>query len=262
MARVNPEPKPSSGDYRQRLYADYSANFGGAKPLNPEVQFRQFERCYEGRLPAKESRIGDLGCGRGEWLAWLRGKGFAQLWGVDGSPSDAAVARSQNPGVEVVEGGICEALQSKPGQFDLLHAKDVIEHLRRDELLDFLDACRAALEPGGQLWLLTFNAQSPLASATRYGDLTHEIGLTPTSMRQLLAAGGFVVESVQGIHVCPRTLGGRARSVVWRAFAACARLLLRARHGGAQDQGVDTFSPDPDLFAIGRKPFSAASPPA
>jgi len=259
---VNPEHRADAAGYRARLYARYSANFGGVKSLDPEIQFRQFERCYAGRLPGAASAVGDLGCGKGEWLAWLRSKGCTNLWGVDGSPSDAAIARSQNPGIEVVEGGIFEALRNKTSGFDLLHAKDVIEHLRRDELFEFLDACLLALRPGGQLWLLTFNAQSPLASATRYGDLTHEIGLTPTSMRQLLAAAGFEVVAVRGIHVCPKTVGGFLRKIIWRGLAILAGLLLHARHGGKTEGNVETFSPEPDLFAVARKPLNASSPVA
>lgn len=255
-----PESKNAPGDSRRRLYAQYSANFGSAKPNDPAVQFRQFEICYGGRLPGTSSAIGDLGCGKGEWLAWLRSKGRTDLWGVDGSPADAAMARSQNPGVEIVQGGICEALREKAACFDLLHAKDVIEHLQRDELFAFLDACRVALKPGGQLWLLTFNAQSPLANATRYGDLTHEIGLTPTSMRQLLAAAGFAIGSVRGIHICPRTVGGFMRKILWHAFAIPAGLLLRARHGGVADENVETFSVAPDLFAVAKKPPVTSGP--
>ncbi|MEQ1850410.1 MAG: class I SAM-dependent methyltransferase [Chthoniobacteraceae bacterium] len=251
------EPKDPPADYRRRLYADYSANFGAAKLLNPELQFPQFEICYQTDFPAAGGAVGDLGCGKGEWLAWMRSKGCTKLWGVDRSPSDAAIARKQNPGIEIVESGICEALREEPATFDLLHAKDVIEHLKPDELFEFLDACRWALKPGGHLWLLTYNAQSPLANATRYGDLTHEIGLTPTSMRQLLSAAGFEVVAVRGIHTCPRTIGGFIRKWMWRAFGLIAGVMLRARHGGNADGSVDTFSPDPDLFAIARKPLSA-----
>ena len=200
---------------------------------------------------------GDLGCGKGEWLAWLRMKGLASLWGVDCSPGDLAIARAQNPGIEFVQDGISEALQREPSRFDLLHAKDLIEHLKPDELFAFLDACSSALKPGGQLWLLTFNAQSPLAGATRYGDFSHEIGLTPTSIRQVLTAAGFEVVSIRGVHVCPGTAGGVARKAIWRIFGGIARLLLRARHGGAAPAGIDAFTAAPDLFAIARKPAAS-----
>lgn len=244
---------PPQTDCRDRLYKAYSANFGAAKPADPAIQFRQYEISYHGLVPSASTVAGDLGCGKGEWLAWLRTKGLTALWGVDRSPGDLAMARAQNPGIEFVEDGISEALRTQPGRFDLLHAKDLIEHLKPDELFAFLDACSSALKPGGQLWLLTFNAQSPLASATRYGDFSHEIGLTPTSMRQVLTAAGFEVVSIRGVHICPATAGGFVRKWIWRIFGGFARVLLRARHGGAAPAGIDAFTAAPDLFAIARK---------
>ncbi|MEO6741099.1 MAG: class I SAM-dependent methyltransferase [Chthoniobacteraceae bacterium] len=244
-------------NYLDRLYRNYSANFGAAKPVDPAIQFRQYEVAYGGMVPAASTVAGDLGCGKGEWLAWLKTKGLAALCGVDRSPGDLAIARAQNPGIEFIEDGICEALCAQPGRFDLLHAKDLIEHLNPDELFAFLDACTAALKPGGQLWLLTFNAQSPLAGATRYGDFSHLIGLTPTSMRQVLTAAGLEVVSIRGVHVCPATPGGFVRRWIWRIFGGVARVLLRARHGGAAPAGIDAFTAAPDLFAIARKPAAS-----
>ena len=247
-------PQPEKPTYRQRLYARYSEHFGGAKAVDLPVQFRQFEACYRGRLPASPCVIGDLGCGKGEWLAWLRSKGCTELWGVDGSAGDVAIARGHNPGIELVQGDACEALRGRPASFDLLHAKDVIEHMRPDELFDFLDACRAALKPGGSLWLLTYNAQAPFANVTRYGDFTHEIGLTPSSMAQVLSAAGFTVDRVDGIHICPATPGGIARKILWKMMTPFFRLLLKARHGrGAAREGVDVLATNPDLFAVAGK---------
>ena len=241
-------------DSRARLYERYSENFGGGKPLELHVQFRQFAACYRGLLPPAASVIGDLGCGKGEWLAWMRGEGRAQLCGVDVSASDLAVARGHLEGVELIEGDIVAALRDRPAHFDLLHAKDVIEHLAPEKLLAFLDACRAALKPGGQLWLLTFNAQSPFANATRYGDFTHEIGLTPSSFAQVLSATGFHIARITGIHVCPATFSGRLRRAVWAAATPFFRLLLKARHGrGPSRAGVDILATEPDLFAIASK---------
>ena len=254
MSPGTPAPQP---DCRDRLYNAYSANFGAAKLSDPAIQFRQYEISYRGLVPPASAVAGDLGCGKGEWLAWLRTKGLTALCGVDRSPGDLAIARAQNPGIEFIEDGIAAALQRQPRRYDLLHAKDLIEHLKPDELFAFLDACSSALKPGGQLWLLTFNAQSPLASATRYGDFSHEIGLTPTSMRQVLTAAGFEVVSIRGVHICPATKGGFVRKWIWRVCGAIARVLLRARHGGAAPEGIDTFTAAPDLFAIARKPAAS-----
>ena len=252
---MNREPTNPPRDYRLRLYEAYSANFGEGKRFDPGVQFRQYETCYGSMLPGVNSAVGDLGCGKGEWLAWLQTQGFGNLWGADWSAEDAAIARSHSPGISIEEGDILRKLRENRGRFDLLHAKDVIEHLRPDELFEFLDACRFALKPGGALWLLTYNAQSPFANVTRYGDFTHEIGLTPSSMGQVLSAAGFTVERVNGIHVCPPTPGGIARKLLWKMLTPFFRLVIKARHGGAGSAGsFDALATEPDIFAIARSP--------
>ena len=224
---MNREPTNPPRDYRLRLYEAYSANFGEGKRFDPGVQFRQYETCYGSMLPGVNSAVGDLGCGKGEWLAWLQTKGFGNLWGADWSAEDAAIARSHSPGISIEEGDILRKLRENRGRFDLLHAKDVIEHLRPDELFEFLDACRFALKPGGALWLLTYNAQSPFANVTRYGDFTHEIGLTPSSVGQVL----------------------------WKMLTPFFRLVIKARHGGAGSAGsFDALATEPDIFAIARSP--------
>jgi hypothetical protein len=80
-------------------------------------------------------------------------------------------------------------------------------------------------------------------------------------MRQLLSAAGFEIVSVRGTHTYPRTIGGFIRKWIWQVFGVVAGFLLRARHGGAGEENVETFSVKPDLFAVARKPLSASAPP-
>lgn len=242
--------------YRDILYRNYSASFEGQKALDAGMQHAQYEATYDHLPPDRSSSIADLGCGKGEWMAWMSSKGFTQLTGVDLSPSDLAIARQNAPARQWVEENVITFLESNTAAFDLLHAKDIIEHFTKDEFIRFLSAAKNALKPGGELWMLTFNAQSPMSSATRYGDFTHEIGLTPASMAQCLRACGFMIVSVRGVHYCSASVGGRLRHLLGRLFFGVARLLLRVRHGnGTQNASVDLHSTLPDLFGrAGTKP--------
>lgn len=239
--------------YREILYRDYSAHFGSSKRSKPELQFSLYAQCYRDLPASREAVIGDLGCGQCEWLLWLRTLGYTNLWGVDYSEDDLRGGRER--GLEnLAQGDALAALKEMPARFDLLHAKDVVEHLTRDELFAFLEACRRALKPGGHLWLLTFNAQSPLANAVRYGDLTHELGLTPNSMAQALRAAGFQAIGVHGIHICPPTTTGRLRSALYRLMKPLYRFSLALRSGAGSGDGFDPLTVEPDLFATGQTP--------
>lgn len=242
--------------YRDILYRDYSASFGGQKALDAGVQHAQYAATYDSHLPADRGiTIADLGCGKGEWLGWMAANGFSKLTGVDLSPSDLAIARQGDPTRTWVEENVISFLESKNNAFDLLHAKDIVEHFTKDEFIRFLTAAHAALRPGGTLWLLTFNAQSPLSAAIRYGDFTHEIGLTPASMAQCLRACGFIQISVQGHHYCSQSRSGKVRRVLGRIVFRLARVLLKVRHGSNPDAGeVDLHCTQPDIFTRAHRP--------
>ena len=248
-------------NYRDILYADYSASFGQSKRFEPQVQFGVYAGTYPPPACAKDAEILDVGCGKGEWLAWLKQQGFTRLSGVDVSPSDMAQSQTWLEGVTLVQDRTEAFLEGKAEAFDLIHGKDVVEHMTKDEFIAFLQLARAALRPGGQLWLLTFNAQAPLAGAVRYGDFTHEIGLTPSSMAQCLRACGFGSVSVRGTHYCSKSLSGRSRWLLSQPVHCLARLMLRLRHGGGgMEGGVDALSPLPDMLAVATKPCTAKLP--
>lgn len=240
--------------YRDILYRDYSASFGGQKALDVSVQHAQYEATYDQLPPKREAIIADLGCGKGEWLAWMAAKGFSKLTGVDLSISDLAIARQNDSSRTWIEENVITFLESHTAAFDLLHAKDIIEHFTKDEFIRFLTSAKNALKPGGELWLLTFNAQSPLSSAIRYGDFTHEIGLTPASMAQCLRACGFKHISVQGRHYCSKSTSGQIRRVLGQIVFQISRFLLKIRHGDApKERAIDLHCTQPDLFTMACK---------
>ncbi len=242
--------------YRDVLYRDYSASFGGRKLHDPATQHAQYDATYPVRPADHSCAVADLGCGHGEWLGWMAAQGFGNLTGVDGSEADLASAKQHGRAeTRWVQGDATTFLEAHAGSFDLVHAKDVIEHMTKDEFIRFLQAAHGALRPGGQIWLLSFNAQSPLSAATRYGDFTHEGGFTPTSLAQCLRACGFGGVRVEGRHYCSGSLGGQVRRLLAAVFYRGCRVVLKLRHGaGGAREGVDAFTTLPDLFAAGVRP--------
>lgn len=235
--------------YRNILYSNYSASFGDQKTLDVSVQYAQYESTYHHLPSERDAPVADLGCGKGEWIGWMNSKGFTSLTGVDLSESDLAIAKSSGTPCTWVYDNVTSFLESHEAAFDLLHAKDIVEHFTKDELISFLIAAKRALKPGGKLWLLTFNAQSPLSSTTRYGDFTHEIGLTPSSISQCLRACGLGQITVQGRHYCSDSTSGKLRRYLGMLMYGFARFALQLRHGkAAPNPSIDLQCTEPDLF--------------
>lgn len=231
---------------KHHLYEEYSAHFARGKTYCPELQYSIYEDVYRARISRLENlAILDLGCGKGEWLSWLRQQGAQHLTGVDLSND----VRHGPDGITLVQSDVFDFLQQEGPSYDIIHAKDLIEHLTAEEALAFCQAALKRLRPQGELWLLTFNAQAPFASATRYSDLTHKLGLTPESGSQLLRASGYVDVRFEGIHPCPRTFKGKLRKLLNRPVAFFSRALIVLRHGGRG--GYADCSPD--IFLRGRR---------
>jgi ubiquinone/menaquinone biosynthesis C-methylase UbiE len=106
-----------------------------------------------GRLD--QGRVLDVGCGTGRPAEELAKRG-ARVWGVD--PSEAMLARARErhlPG-----GGVkrarAERLPFKPGWFDGVVMRQVVQHVDRPAA--FAEALRV-LRPGGRLAIATFHPE-------------------------------------------------------------------------------------------------------
>lgn len=94
-------------------------------------------------------RVLELGCGEGRTGAYLKSTGLAsEVVGVEFDPMSAELARTRLDEVFV---GDLDVFDAFPGEFDLILAADVIEHLKDP----WASAARFLnhLKPGG--WLVT-----------------------------------------------------------------------------------------------------------
>ena len=179
----------------------------------------------------------DLGCGDGRLLHALRTLGFTRLAGVDASSEQIALARRVAP--EAAVGDLFEALADFPeNHFGLVTLFDVIEHLRKDEILRCASLIHRKLKPGG-VWLCHLpNGDSPLVGAVQAGDFTHETLLNPRSAQNLCAVAGFTGFEAREHLGASRSLAGTARAVAWR----CVRLTIQGWNL------IETGSPGSGIF--------------
>jgi len=227
--------KKSKSPDRAWLYENYVTAFKGQRTLglrSPTGECSRMFQYYRKKLGPwlaqypKNGKVADLGCGSGLMLDVLKDFGFRDLQGIDLSSEQAALARRNHPKVE--NGDLLEFLQKNKSCFSLLVCFDVIEHLRRDELISFFRLSQRALLPGGGLILQTPNGDSPLAGQVIYGDLTHETILTPTSLSHALLGAGFSRLQFQEHEPDRSRPVGAARWLVWRILRlayACLHLV-------------------------------------
>jgi O-antigen chain-terminating methyltransferase len=136
------------------------------------------------------SDVLDVGCGRGEFLELLRGRGISAR-GLELNHEMVEVSRAR--GLEVAEGDAVGYLVGlDDGALGGLFASQVVEHLEADYLLRFLELAFLKLRPGSKIVLETLNVDSWSAFFGPYlRDITHAHPLPPDTLGFLLRASGF-----------------------------------------------------------------------
>ena len=162
------------------------------------------------RTPLDGKTTLDVGCGAGLLAEPLARLG-ARVTGIDASPEVIAIARDHAATMGLEIDYRVGDVQQLEGQFDLVTAMEVIEHVADPGA--FVKALSNRLAPGGLLILSTPNATgwSRLLMITLGEGLgkiprgTHDFDkfIAPDAMKQLLSGAGLKCLDVEGIAWSP-----------------------------------------------------------
>jgi SAM-dependent methyltransferase len=178
---------------------------------------RRYQSQYVEVFPAG-SRVLDLGCGEGVFLALLRDAGRNGV-GVDSSAVDLAPARAK--GLEVVESDALAYLQRQDATFDGIFCAHLIEHLPPAVAVQLLTDAHRALRPGGRLVLITPDARDLEVMTERFWlDLTHVRPYPELLLVRLCGALGYEVERSGND---PRSARGDSKEARKEAFYRALR---------------------------------------
>ncbi len=119
----------------------------------------------------KGERVLDVGCGRGEFLELLAGKGCLAE-GVDSDPGMVAACRGK--GLSVHKEDAFAFLRSKPEVYDGVFASNFVEHFSPAQVADLFRAAHRALRNGGKLLIAVPNPESMIVHLYEFWrDATH-----------------------------------------------------------------------------------------
>jgi len=241
----------TTGSFKARFYESYASTHTlHRKPAPTAEGFAAKAGAWDARLgsllpPEHGARIIDVGCGSGSLVWWLQARGYENAQGIDVSAEQVELALSA--GVRHVSvADLRPWLSAHPGTYDLIFLRDVIEHFDRSDTVELLELVRTSLSGGGRVVLQVPNAESPFFGRVRYGDFTHEMAYTPTSLTQLFGVVGLAVERFMPVvPVIPRarTL---PRYALWKAVEFFYRVL------GFAEGGEFSRIVTQNLIAVGR----------
>ncbi len=152
---------------------------------------KNFDQVYSSYMPRdKNASILDVGCGGGHFLYYLKTKGYNNFKGIDISVQQVAFCK-QKIDAETINADAFDFLNKHKQEFDLIVSHDVLEHIKKENVIEFLKLIHGALKPGGKVFLRTPNCGNPMSIRLRYADFTHEFCVTEKSFFQILYMAGF-----------------------------------------------------------------------
>ncbi len=162
----------------------------------------------------------------------LEDQGYSCLEGIDCSPFQVEYRISS----KVHRGDALTLLRGKKdASLDVVIAFDVIEHLNKDELLEWIREVHRVLAPQGRWILHTPNASGLFGNRVRYGDLTHESAFTVESLRQLGEIAGFRSLRVSEDKPIIHGLSSGIRRIIWEIARLPLLLVWIAETGDWRD---------------------------
>jgi len=182
----------------KEVYSRYYEHF--VRLNSPTEEFfrsvaKSYAAWYKSFLPPnKNARVLDIGCGMGHFLYFLRSQGYSNFSGIDISEQQVDFVK-ENISENAVVADAFDFLK-EDGLFDVIAINDVIEHIPKERLLEFLHLVFNSLENEGVVFIKTDNMSNPFGLRGRYMTITHEIGFTEHSLFEVLNVVGF-----QNIHL-------------------------------------------------------------
>ena len=176
----------------------------------------------------KEACVLDFGCGFGQVIQALKALGYSRTEGADIEP--AAIAHGMASGHIVSDlRASDDFFEARRGQFDVIIAQHVLEHIAKGEVVHTVQRLRGLLRPNGKLIVAVPNGQAFTGAYWAYEDVTHETLYTAGSIYHVLRAGGF--SDVQFLDIdCTAGLGpvkATIRRAGWSLFSFYYKLMCR-----------------------------------
>lgn len=223
-------------NYKNRLYKNYvSTHILPRKGRATLDEFKHRSLIYQKRfgrfLPQeKSSKIIDVGCGNGSVVWWLQKNGYTNTEGID--ISFEQIEFGQKLGLRnIKQVDVREFLKDKKAFYDAIFLRDLLEHFNKEEMIEVLDLCYLCLKDKGIVIIQVPNAKSPFFGRIRYGDLTHEIAFSTSSLSQLLRMIGF--NEIRFFSTAPIIFGAKSfiRYVLWKIIESFYKFVLSVELG-------------------------------
>jgi SAM-dependent methyltransferase len=164
-------------------------------PSNIEKGYTSFAKFYRHNylkhVPAqKDAQILVISCGPGYFVNLLKNEGYSNVTGIDSFEEKIKYARQRNLNCEVANA--FEYVEARKDEFDVIFCEQELNHLTKDEMIEFLNLCWNAMRPGGVLIAHGLNGANPITGSESLAqNFDHYNTFTEYTLRQVLEYTNF-----------------------------------------------------------------------
>lgn len=150
-----------------------------------------YRKNYLPRFPdRKDANILVISCGPGYMIDLLNKEGYANVLGIDSVQKQVDFAKSK--GLNSENQRAFEFLANNVETYDVIFCEQELNHLTKEEILEFLGLARDALKPGGTIIVHGLNGANPITGAECLAqNYDHYNSFTEYSIKQVLEYTDF-----------------------------------------------------------------------
>ena len=233
--------------YRKIMYERYLSSVN-ITMLELEENFNRdmvLQKEIENTIPKdKNANILDLGCGYGSFLHTLQKREYKNLFGVEIGEEENRFLNSK--GLHVSKLCILEFLKSDIKTYELITLFYVLEHFKKDEIVEILPLLKNRLNDNGKLIVRLPNGEAIFKGSIMYGDFTHETYLTKRSMIQLFHTFGFSSVKIYPTYTFGKTWKAKIAKLIYMSYVKFYKILLKIDNGAS----VEHFIPTQNILGV------------
>jgi 2-polyprenyl-3-methyl-5-hydroxy-6-metoxy-1,4-benzoquinol methylase len=164
-------------------------------PANIEKGYRTFYEFYKHNylkyLPKnKNATILVVSCGPGYFVNLLKSEGYTNALGIDSLQEKVEYAQKKNLHCQTAEA--FPFLEKKYSEFDVIFCEQELNHLTKEEIIQFLKLCWNSLRDDGTLIVHVLNGANPITGAEALAqNFDHYNTFTEYTLRQVLEYANF-----------------------------------------------------------------------
>ena len=159
-------------------------------PENIEKGYGKFATFYKHNYlnhfpPVKTARILVISCGPGYMVDLLNKSGYSDVVGIDAMPAKVSWAKARRLNCQAARA--FDFLDENQAPFDVIFCEQEINHLTKDEILQFLRLCQDNLKARGRLIVHSLNGANPIVGSENLAlNFDHYNIFTEKSLHQIL----------------------------------------------------------------------------